>query len=65
MPEAVLLEGDSSLHVLNYNSPGATGAPVFSGQILRRLRERGFLAGFKEKQGETQLWDFDSTEIRK
>ncbi|MDV3243558.1 MAG: FAD-dependent oxidoreductase [Nitrososphaerales archaeon] len=63
VPEALLLEGDSSLHVLNYNSPGATGAPVFSAHVVRRLRERGFLDGFKEKRAGTPLWDFRATEI--
>ena len=29
-PDAIQVEGESSFHVLNYNSPGATGAPAFS-----------------------------------
>ena len=41
LPEAVLVEGESSLHILNYNSPGATGALPFVAQTLHMLSERG------------------------
>lgn len=37
VPEAVVLETPASLHVLNYNSPGATGAPAFAACLVRRL----------------------------
>lgn len=44
VPEAIVLEAPTSLHVLNYNSPGATGAPAFAAQLVRKLalpRKRG------------------------
>ena len=43
VPEALLLHGNSSFHILNYNSPGATGAPAFSAYIVRMLQEAGHL----------------------
>lgn len=36
-------DGESSLHILNYNSPGATGALPFSVYVVDRLRRDGFL----------------------
>ncbi len=63
VPEAVLLEGDSSLHVLNYNSPDATGAPVFSVQIVRKLEESGHLDGYAKRPHRHAIWDFKGTEL--
>lgn len=38
----VILEGDSmSFHILNYNSPGATGALPFSAYIVNHLNKQG------------------------
>ena len=36
-PESLLVENDSSLHILNYNSPGATGAMPFAANIVKQL----------------------------
>jgi len=63
VPEAVVLEGPGSLHVLNYNSPGATGAPVFSAALVRRLEEAGTLRHFQRKSKRDSLWSFDDVEI--
>lgn len=41
--EAVELETPLSLHVLNYNSPGATGAPAYAARVVSALEERGLL----------------------
>ncbi len=43
VPEAVLLRGKNSFHILNYNSPGATGAPAFSAYVVKMLQEDGYL----------------------
>jgi L-2-hydroxyglutarate oxidase len=43
--ESLLMEGDSSLHILNYNSPGATGALPVAADIVRKLIERGIMDG--------------------
>ena len=38
--ESLVVEGESSLHILNYNSPGATGALPFAAGIARRLVQK-------------------------
>lgn len=43
VPEAVLEQGEHSLHVLNFNSPGATGAPAFAMHVLKSVESTGFL----------------------
>jgi L-2-hydroxyglutarate oxidase len=59
VPEALQLETERSFHVLNFNSPGATGAPVFSAIAVRRLMESGAL-GFLSRRTvpRTSIWDF-------
>jgi len=37
------LEGSNSYHIVNYNSPGATGAPAYSAVIVKTLQEKGLL----------------------
>ncbi len=51
------LENEHSFHIINYNSPGATGAPAYSAFIVQKLRERGFL-DYKEHSKES-IWSFD------
>ena len=41
VPDVILLEEDSSLHILNYNSPGATGALPFSVHLINQLHQKG------------------------
>ncbi|ABK76953.1 dehydrogenase [Cenarchaeum symbiosum A] len=43
VPDAVLAPGHSSFHILNYNSPGATGALPFAAHIVGRLGAEGLL----------------------
>jgi L-2-hydroxyglutarate oxidase len=60
VPEAVLVQEERSVHILNYNSPGATGAPSYSASLVARLRETGLLDGFRRKPYRAgQIWDFD------
>jgi L-2-hydroxyglutarate oxidase len=42
-PDVILLEEESSFHILNYNSPGATGALPFSAHIVNHLHNSGLL----------------------
>ncbi|MGC8558346.1 MAG: NAD(P)/FAD-dependent oxidoreductase [Nitrososphaeria archaeon] len=37
VPEAVIIGTSNSIHVLNFNSPGATGAPAFALALLSQL----------------------------
>ena len=48
--DPVILFGERSIHVINYNSPGATGAPGFSAYIYRLADEKGFIEGFRRRQ---------------
>lgn len=61
VPEALIVEGEAFMHVLNFNSPGATGAPVFSAQLVRRLEARGCLNGFGAKAHAGRFWDFEDS----
>jgi L-2-hydroxyglutarate oxidase len=42
-PESLLVENDSSLHILNYNSPGATGAMPFAANIVKQLIQKNIV----------------------
>ena len=43
VPDVMELEGSNSYHIVNYNSPGATGAPAYSAAIVKTLQEKGML----------------------
>lgn len=53
--DTLLLERDTSLHVLNYNSPGATGALPMAANIASKLMETGALPTGKPRS----LWNAD------
>ena len=60
VPEALLVGEGRSVHVLNYNSPGATGAPAFSAAFVSALGAKGYLDGVPkgdEKSPQEDLWD--------
>lgn len=59
--EIVELKGPSSVHILNYNSPGATGAPAYTSFLLNRLRDDGHLAHLRQRENRVRsFWSFDS-----
>jgi L-2-hydroxyglutarate oxidase len=60
VPEAVLIEGGESLHILNYNSPGATGAPAYSAYLVEQMVQHGMLDRLHPRKNGDGLWDFDS-----
>jgi len=43
-PETMVEVSEGACSVLNYNSPGATGAPAWAARLVRRLCEGGHLA---------------------
>ncbi|HSG83708.1 MAG: NAD(P)/FAD-dependent oxidoreductase [Nitrosopumilus sp.] len=47
-PDVILLENETSFHVLNYNSPGATGALPFSAHIVNHLSKTGLFKNEEE-----------------
>jgi len=52
------LENEHSFNIINYNSPGATGAPAYSAFIVKKLQEKGYL-DYKQKSTES-FWSFDN-----
>ncbi len=44
VPEAVMEIGGSSLHVMNYNSPGATGAPAYAAHLIGKMLDAGLIS---------------------
>lgn len=56
LSEILEIEGNNSFHVLNYNSPGATGAPAYSALIVKKLQEKGLL---DLKTTQQSFWNFD------
>ncbi len=62
--EAVELEGQSSLHILNYNSPGATGAPAYSATLLERLVNEGRVDHLRRKlEPRREPWDITKATV--
>ena len=61
VPEAILVSGENSLHILNYNSPGATGAPAFSAYVISQIMKAGYFDGLKRKSAYFQdsIWQFE------
>ena len=51
-------EGQNSFHIVNYNSPGATGAPAYSALIIQKLQDRGILKTPNSQKN--SLWNFNS-----
>lgn len=52
--DTIVLQRDSSLHVLNYNSPGATGALPMAANIASKVMEAGALTVASKPRS---LWD--------
>ncbi len=62
VPEALEFFGERSLHVINYNSPGASGAPAYAAHLVSRMVDSGLLDGFREKRPASVVpgWDFET-----
>ena len=61
MSDILELNGKNSFHIINYNSPGATGAPAYSAFIVRQLQEKGIL-DYIQKPKES-FWKFEDIVI--
>ena len=57
VPDVILMDDPMSFHIINYNSPGATGALPFSVHVINRLNEKGF---FRNENDDSQCgpWKF-------
>jgi len=59
VPDAILIDDDMSFHILNYNSPGATGALPFSAHIVHHLDMAG-LVKIEDPNAQCGPWKFGS-----
>ena len=57
--EAIEVPGPQSYHILNYNSPGATGAPAYAAYLVDRLAARGDLDHLKKDPKPQKAWDWE------
>ena len=57
VPDVILKENKMSFHILNYNSPGATGVLPFSAYIVNYLNKTGLFINDKE-DAECGPWKF-------
>ena len=53
VPDTLVVKRDSSLHILNYNSPGATGALPIAAKAAAQILETGVVAAGKGRA----MWD--------
>ncbi|HEX5358284.1 MAG TPA: FAD-dependent oxidoreductase [Candidatus Nitrosotalea sp.] len=56
VPDAVIVSGEKSFHILNYNSPGATGALPFAVHVISQMQDKGFVKIEKDQCGP---WSFE------
>ncbi len=58
--EVMELAGPASAHILNYNSPGATGAPAYTADLLSRLGSQGCLDHLHARPHPAAgIWDYE------
>jgi len=60
VPDVILMDDPMSFHIINYNSPGATGALPFSVHVINRLNEKGF---FRNENADSQCGPWKFSEI--
>ena len=56
IPDTLLLKNSLSLHILNYNSPGATGALPLSAMIVQELANEQVINKVTKNN---QLWNIE------
>ena len=59
LPDTLIIKKDHSLHILNYNSPGATGALPMAAIVVNRLIEDGVVVPNLSGASKS-LWDIRS-----
>ena len=57
LSEMLEIQTGNSFHVINYNSPGATGSPAYSAYLVQQLSEKGIIK--LDKTTKPQLWSFE------
>jgi L-2-hydroxyglutarate oxidase len=61
--EVVERQDEHSLHILNFNSPGATGAPAYGARLVGLLVEGGILPTPRDPVGRG-IWNYEETIAR-
>lgn len=56
LAETIEMKSDHSLHIINYNSPGATGAPAYSAFLVQQLFDSGVM--HQSKNAKPDSWNF-------
>ena len=66
VPEALIFTDERSAHIVNFNSPGATGAPAFSALVVEGLRRGGVLPRMRDPRDRQKIrgWDYHSVVSR-
>ena len=59
-PDVILENDETSFHILNYNSPGATGALPFSAHVVNQLNQKGL---FESENMDAQCGPWKFAEI--
>lgn len=57
LSETLEIQKDNSLHVINYNSPGATGAPAYSAYLIQQLSDKGIIKLDKNKKPKLGIFE--------
>ena len=60
LKEAIEIPGPMSYHVLNFNSPGATGAPAYTAHLAHVLAKRGDLDHLRPRRAVPRAWSWES-----
>jgi L-2-hydroxyglutarate oxidase len=60
VPDTMVVKSDHSMHILNYNSPGATGALPMGAAIVSDLLQNGIIQKDSIEMGRIKkpIWDF-------
>jgi len=56
LSEILHLSTPNSIHIINYNSPGATGAPAYAAHLVSKLHATGILK--EPTKTKSTLWNF-------
>ena len=59
VPDVIQINDEASFHILNYNSPGATGVLPFSAYIVNQLNEKGLYIS-ERQDADCGPWRFSS-----
>jgi len=58
VPDTLIIKDSCSMHVLNYNSPGATGALPIAAMIANQLFEEGIVSSASDRSKSKCIFDF-------